>query len=111
MFFLPDNIKILLETFRERKGYVFESSLKKGHPISNLEVQTKKIKNYIPTFTLHYMRNVVVSAMAEQGVSATLMSGALGHSNTGTLSKYLSLPYSQGSEQASKTIENITMKK
>lgn len=111
LFFLPENIKMLLQTFREEKGYVYESSLKQGKPISNLEVQTKKIKEKIPKFTLHYMRNVVVSAMAEKGVSATLMSGALGHSNTATLAKYLSLSYSKGSEEASNTIDLIIGKK
>lgn len=54
------------------------------------------------------MRNVVVSAMAEQGVSATLMSGALGHNNTNTLSKYLSLNYGKGSSEANRVIEDIT---
>ena len=56
------------------------------------------------------MRNVVVSDMAEQGVSATLMSSALGHKNTSTLSKYLSLSYGEGSNEANKVIEKIVGK-
>ncbi|MDD2699584.1 MAG: hypothetical protein PHF17_12420, partial [Arcobacteraceae bacterium] len=74
---------------------------------NNVEKQTSKIKEYLPNFTLHRLRNVIVSAMAEQGISATLMSAALGHNNTNTLSKYLTLGYIQGSKQAADLIENI----
>lgn len=108
VFMLPLYIKELLEQFRDTVGYVYESSVNPGTPISNIEKQTKKIKVVIPDFTLHYMRNVMVSAMAEQGVSATLMSSALGHNNTNTLSKYLSLNYGKGSSEANRIIEEIT---
>ncbi|MCT7432690.1 site-specific integrase [Arcobacter lacus] len=108
MFFLPPNIKNELLKFRDSFGWVYSSSSKQGNRIINIEKQTKKLKDLIPNFTLHYMRNVIVSAMAEQGVSATLMSGALGHNNTSTLSKYLSLNHVEGSIVANKTIEGIT---
>lgn len=107
MFMLPEYIAHLLQVFQKPAGYVYESRINEGVPISNIEKQTKKIKKEIPNFTLHYMRNVVVSAMAEQGVSATLMSGALGHNNTNTLSKYLSLNYGKGSSEANRVIEKI----
>ena len=108
MFFLPENIKIELLKFRGTSGWIYSSSFKIGNRIGNIEKQTKKIKALIPNFTLHYMRNVIVSAMAEQGVSATVMSGALGHNNTTTLSKYLSLNHVQGSMVANDTITSIT---
>ena len=108
MYFLPPNIKTELLKFRNSKGWIYESPVFAGKRLEGIEKQTKKIKALIPNFTLHYMRNVIVSAMAEQGVSATLMSGALGHNNTSTLSKYLSLNHVQGSEVANQTIENIT---
>jgi len=107
IFSLPGYIKDLLLEFRESSGYVYMSPIL-NKPLGNIEKQTKKIKELIPKFTLHYMRNVVVSAMAEQGVSATLMSGALGHNNTNTLSKYLSLNYGKGSSEANRVIEEIT---
>ena len=47
-------------------------------------------------------------ALAEQGVSAMLMSSALGHNNTTTLSKYLSLSYMQGSSEANRIIAGLT---
>ena len=101
-------IKNELLKFRDSFGWVYSSSSKQGNRVINIEKQTKKLKDLIPNFTLHYMRNVIVSAMAEQGVSATLMSGALGHNNTSTLSKYLSLNHVEGSIVANKTIEGIT---
>ncbi len=107
VFMLPLYIKELLEQFRDTVGYVYKSPVNPGAPVSNIEKQTKKIKAVIPDFTLHYMRNVMVSAMAEQGVSATLMSSALGHNNTNTLSKYLSLSYGEGSSEANRVIEKI----
>lgn len=110
VFMLPLYIKELLEQFRDTVGYVYESSVNPGTPLSNIEKQTKKIKAVIPDFTLHYMRNVMVSAMAEQGVGATLMSSALGHNNTNTLSKYLSLNYGEGSSEANRVIEKIVNK-
>lgn len=107
MFRLPIGIKDELLKFREASGWVYASSIKEGTRITYIEKQTRKLKAIVSNFTLHYMRNVIVSAMAEQGVSATLMSGALGHNNTSTLAKYLSLNYIQGSEVANKTIESI----
>ena len=107
IFVMPNNIKEILEEFKNDKGYVYESSVNPGSPILNVEKQTKKLKAVIPNFTLHYMRNVVVSAMAEQGVSATLMSSALGHKNTSTLNKYLSLSYGEGSSEANRVIKDI----
>lgn len=108
MFFLPQNIKDELLKFNEEEGWIYESSINKERNIVNIEKQTNKIKKKLPNFTLHYMRNVIVSAMAEQGVSATIMSGAIGHNNTSTLAKYLSLNHVQGSIIANKTIEDIT---
>ena len=104
---LPSYIKDLLGEFKNDAGYVYESSTNPNLPISNIEKQTKKLKAVIPNFTLHYMRNVVVSAMAEQGVSATLMSSALGHNNTHTLSQYATLNYAKGSSEANRIIEAI----
>ena len=111
MFFLPNVIKNELLKFNNSTGCVYESSIKEGTPIVNLKTPTNAIKKIVPNFTLHYLRNIIVSAMAENGLSATHMSGAIGHNNTATLSKYLSLNYVQGSKMANETIENIMNKK
>jgi integrase len=104
---IPNMIKQELLKFQSTRGWVYESSINRGQHINNIEKQTKRLKKILPNFTLHYLRNVIVSAMAQQGVSATLMSGALGHNNTSTLAKYLSLSYVEGSKEANKIIESI----
>lgn len=108
---LPNFIKDQLELFKKESGWVFESPTKPGQHLGNVEKQTKKIKAKIPNFTLHRLRNITVSAMAQQGISATLMSAALGHNNVNTLAKYLTLGYEEGSKQAAALIENLTNKK
>jgi len=96
-----------------KKHYVFESSIDETSYIQNIQTQTRKLKKVLnnPNFGIHYLRNVVVSAMAEQGVNATYLSGALGHSDLNTVKKYLSIPYKKGSEVANETIDNITRNK
>ena len=105
--YLPNIIKVELEKFKDTIGWVYESPINRGERINNIEKQTKKIKELVPNFTLHYMRNVITSAMGEDGISPTLMSGALGHSNTSTLAKYLSLNYKQGSKEADTTLGKL----
>lgn len=104
---LPSSIKQELEKFKKPKGWIYQSPRVKGKAMSNIEKQTIKIKAILPNFTLHRLRNVIVSAMAEQGVSATLMSAALGHNNTATLAKYLTLGYEAGSREASALMESL----
>lgn len=112
-FVLPDSISILLLAMQHNKnsGYVFESPTKPDTHIQNLQTQTKKLKKALndPNFGIHYLRNVVVSAMAEQGINATFLSGALGHSDLNTIKKYLSIPYKEGSNAANKIINEIVM--
>ncbi|WP_366517902.1 tyrosine-type recombinase/integrase [uncultured Arcobacter sp.] len=110
-FILPESIALLLLAMQtNKKDYVFESPTNNKIYIQNIQAQTRKLKKALnnPNFGIHYLRNVVVSAMAEQGINATYLSGALGHSDLNTIKKYLSIPYKKGSEVANKTIENIT---
>lgn len=110
-FILPDSIAILLLALKSNKQhYVFESPLDETKHIQNIQIYTNKLKKELknPKFGIHYLRNVVVSAMAEQGINATYLSGALGHSDLNTIRKYLSMPYKKGSEMANETIKLIT---
>ncbi|WP_375723610.1 tyrosine-type recombinase/integrase [Arcobacter sp. KX21116] len=110
-FILPESIALLLLAMQtNKKHYVFESPTDSTSYIQNIQTQTRKLKKALnnPNFGIHYLRNVVVSAMAEQGVNATYLSGALGHSDLNTIKKYLSIPYKKGSEVANATIDNIT---
>lgn len=112
-FMLPDMLESLLLTMKtNRNNYVFESPTDPSLHIQNIQTQVNKLKKELnnPKFGIHYLRNVVVSAMAEQGVNSTFLSGALGHSDLNTVKKYLSIPYTKGSEVANQTIHFITSK-
>lgn len=99
-FHLPEIIKIELLKFRETNGWVYKSKRTNGHMV-DVRKQVAKIKKRLDIpFGLHYCRNVIVSAMAEQGYDAIHMSGALGHKNAHTIDKYLSLNYKKGSKIA-----------
>lgn len=109
-YHLPDSIKECLVLFMERSGYVFESKMEKskGQPIGNPKKQTIKLKKRLGDwFSLHTLRNVLVSAMAEEGTSPTRLSGALGHKDATTVNKYLTMAYLTGSKEASDLIGRI----
>lgn len=109
-FILPDTLESLLLAIKSNKEhYVFESPTDSTDHIKNIQAQVNKLKKALnnPEFGIHYLRNVVVSAMAEQGVNSTFLSGALGHSDLNTVKKYLSIPYTKGSKVANLTIENL----
>jgi len=105
--FLPDYIKGLLLEFRRDTEYVFTSRIT-GTKMVNINKTTARLKKRLgKDFTLHYLRNVIVSAMAEQGLEAMHLSGALGHSDPNTITKYLTMNYLKGSELASELVEKI----
>ena len=105
--FLPPNVKACLAEFKGTKGWVFESSIKPGNRLGDVKFQTAKLKSKLGDwFGMHYCRNVLVSAMAERGVDAIHMSGALGHADPNTITKYLTMNYMRGSKIASEMIQN-----
>jgi integrase len=104
--FLPPNVKEALSKFQQEKGWIFESPVNKGERLSDAKRQTAKLKKELGDwFTMHYMRNVMVSAMAERGVDAIHMSGALGHTDATTINKYLTINSMHGSKIASDMIQ------
>jgi integrase len=105
--FLPPNVKEALLEFKQDAGWVFESPVNHGNRLSDAKRQTARLKKEVGGwFTMHYTRNIMVSAMAEQGIDAIYMSGALGHNDPNTVTKYLSMNYMQGSKIASDLIQN-----
>jgi len=105
--FLPPNVKEALMLFKKDSGWVFESPINYDNRLSDAKRQTAKLKTELGDwFTMHYTRNVMVSAMAEQGVDAIYMSGALGHNDPNTITKYLTMNYLKGSKIASDMIQN-----
>ncbi|MDD5387294.1 MAG: tyrosine-type recombinase/integrase [Sulfuricurvum sp.] len=108
--FLPPNVKAALEEFQEKEGWIFESPVNPGQRLYDGTKQTARLKKEVGDwFSLHYTRNVMVSAMAEQGVDAIYMSGALGHSDPNTITKYLTMNYLTGSKIASNMIQHEAM--
>lgn len=106
--FLSDSIKsALLEFYSDDCEWVFESPVLRGEHIKDVRKTVSRVKRRLPYFTLHYLRNIIVSAMAEQGRAAVSMSGALGHLSAHTIDKYLTLNYLDGSKVAAETIDNI----
>jgi integrase len=111
--FLPENIKESLNEFYKLDGdYVFCSRISENQPIQNTKAIVKKMKDELKNqnFSLHYLRNVIVSAMAEQGLESIYLSGALGHNDPNTIKKYLTMNYLKSSEMASGVIDNIVKK-
>jgi integrase len=106
---LPSFIKeALFQIKSDHNGLVFQSPIT-GEKLKNTDRQMLKLKQYlnIPQLTLHYMRNILVSALAEQGTEAITLSGVLGHKNATTINKYLSLSYHNSSKKGNETINNI----
>lgn len=110
-FFLPNNIaNLLLSLKSNKKGYVFASPIEPKKYIQNIQGQTNKLKKALnnPSFGIHYLRNIVSTVMAEQGMNNTHISGALGHTDLNTANKYTTMPNEVGSKIADETIKQLT---
>ena len=85
--------------------YIFKSKFS-DRPINNIDWHVMKIRedSGIKEFTFHLMRNISVSALAASGADALDLSSMLGHLDSGTLKKYLSLQR----EVASKKTNDIS---
>lgn len=106
--FLPHVIKEQLVKIPRINEWVFASYKTGGHLV-DIRKATDKIKRELgdDNFGIHYLRNVIVSAMAEQGFDSIHLSGALGHNDPNTIKKYLTMNYLKSSEMASGVIDGI----
>ena len=87
--------------------WVFSSNRDPKIHMTKLSQYYRKIRKAsgINEFTFHWMRNLLVSALAgKDGVDVTDLSALLGHNDTGTLKKYLSLQRAQSSRKAADAI-------
>jgi integrase len=106
---LPVPIAEALSNIQSKSGLVFKS------PITHQELftpkkQLVKIKeaSQIKELTMHYFRHILVSAMGESGVAATILSASLGHTNLNTVNQfYLSANHKKSSATANKAIEEL----
>lgn len=88
----PYIIESLQEIKDDKKGLVFKSPIN-GKKLVNIDRQMRQLKKFLEldTLSMHYMRNILVSALAEQGIEAITLSGILGHKDPNTINKYLSI--------------------
>lgn len=106
---LPDFIKEqLLKIPGDREGLVFKSPVT-GKELVYTERQMRQLKKHtgIENLSLHYMRNILVSMLAEQKVEAVVLSGILGHKNTNIINQYLSLNHYKSGQEGLKKIDTI----
>jgi len=100
VFALPADVKEALLEFRDTRGNIYA--------VKSLDRHHQKIRNYtgIEEFTFHWMRNLAVSALASKGVDITHLSAMLGHTDSATIRKYLSLQR----EASTKTTNDVAQK-
>ncbi len=108
---LPNKIKELLLSIPigEKTGYVFKSPKNPKTHLKEFRAQMQKIRDYcnMPELTFHYMRNILVSAMAEKGLDTPYLSGLLGHTDINTINKYLTNNTFKSGEEAYHLIDGI----
>ena len=106
---LPPYIKEQILLIKDDKaGLVFKSPIT-GGVISNIDRQMKQLKGHteIENLSLHYMRNILVSMLAEQQTEAIVLSGILGHKDVNTINKYLSINHYKSGQEGLKKIDDV----
>lgn len=107
-FYLDENIKNRLVKIPKINKYIFASRVKENDHIKNLKAEVNKIRKLTNTdFKLKDTRNIITSAMGEDGNEAIYQSGAVGHRSLKTIDKYSTLNYEKGSKKASELINKI----
>jgi integrase len=98
----------ILQINDDRKGFVFKSPVT-GEALVDISRQMNHLKKHtgIKNLTLHYMRNILVSALAEEKTEAVVLSGILGHKDTNIINQYLSLNYYKSSQEGFVKIDKI----
>ncbi|MBL1243499.1 MAG: tyrosine-type recombinase/integrase [Sulfurimonas sp.] len=105
---LPPMIKAQLLQFQDVKGLVFPSPIN-GGVITNVDRQMRNLKKHtgVDNLSLHYMRNILVSMLAENQTEAIVMSGILGHKDVNTINKYLSINHYKSGVEGLNKINNV----
>jgi len=89
---LTNDLKDILSRYKGAKStFIFE------------HLELEKFDKLSP----HYMRNILVSMLAEQNTEAITLSAILGHKDVNTINKYLSINHFKGSQEDIKRIDNI----
>jgi len=100
-FQLTEDIKNVLDRIETVEGNVFH--------VKQVQRHYEKIRaiSGIPDFTFHWLRNLLVSALASKGTDTTHLSAMLGHTDTSTLKKYLSLQRETSTAITSQVTSNL----
>jgi len=84
-FALPADVREALLEFQDIKGAVFNIKHTKEH------YSKIRLVSGIQEYNYHWMRNFAVSALSSMGADLTHLTAMLGHTDSSTLKKYLSL--------------------
>lgn len=113
VYTLQDDLKDVLRRLKEEKvsKYLFDSPKIPGQPMSDIRDIVYKVRKStkIDEFGFHWMRNLAVTALSQQGVATVDLSAMLGHTDLNTLQKYLSIERKSSTERtaaASKRLLN-----
>ncbi len=105
--YLIENALLLIKG--DRTGLVFKSPVT-GRELSSPKKQLAKLieDTGIEHLTMHYFRHILVTAAGEVGTEATIMSAALGHTDSRTLDKhYRTINHTKASVKANAQLESI----
>lgn len=108
LFTLPDDVARILEGMERISPYVFYSEHDITTHVTDIRHHVQKLRDdtAIPELTLHWLRNLAVSALSSMGVSALELSTLLGHTDPNTLRQYLTMQR----EETTKKINQISQK-
>ena len=112
IFGLTDELTKSLQILFKQKDseWIFSSNRDPSIHMTKLQPYYEKIRTAtgIGEFTFHWMRNLFVSTLVgKEGIDVSDLSALLGHKDTGTLKKYLSLQREQSSKKAAYAIDSI----
>lgn len=99
-FFLPDDVASALMELERVSNYVFYSEKDIDKHVTDIQHHVHQLRDDvgIPELTLHWMRNLAVSALSTMGVDSLALSSMLGHTDPATLRKYLTMQRASDTE-------------
>lgn len=109
-FVMSSDLKeALMQCMSLSDTYIFQSPrASEPKPISDIKDHIKKIRAVtFQNYTFHLMRNICVSALSASGATSTDLSAMLGHLDTATLKKYLSLQRESSSVRTNSVSEKL----
>jgi len=98
----------LMHIVDDRVCLVFKNPIT-GKALTGIDRPMRNLKKHIgiDNLTLHYMRNIPVSTLAEQGTEAVTLCGILGHKDINTINQYLSNSTMESGLKGLRTIDGI----